>query len=99
VNSLKKDAFLALKKRLIGPCFIGPILNWAQWRGTRMPLKTKTFNKRMRSRDGVKEGKSGVAIWRGIGLKRELNEPIEYYTPGVHHVEFSQGFSRAGRAA
>jgi putative DNA primase/helicase len=74
-------------------------LNWAQWRGTRMPLKTKTFNKRMRSRDGVKEGKSGVAIWRGIGLKRELNEPIEYYTPGVHHVEFSQGFSRAGRAA
>jgi phage/plasmid-associated DNA primase len=70
-------------------------LRWAQSRGTKVPLKSKTFNKRMRSREGIKEGKSGVWLWRGIGLKRDLHEPTAYQTPGVHHFDFSQ----AGRAA
>ena len=70
-------------------------LYWAQSRGTKVPLKPKTFNKRIRSREGIKENKSGVWVWRGIGLKRDLHEPTAYQTPGVHHLDFSQG----GRAA
>src|SRR5207253_10763506 len=33
-------------------------LGWAGERGTRMPLKAKAFNKRMRSREGIDDKKS-----------------------------------------
>ncbi len=47
-------------------------LEWARERGTKVPMKPKAFAKRLRSRAGISERKSGNdRLWRGISLKYE----------------------------
>ncbi len=47
-------------------------LEWAQARGTKVPMKPKAFAKRLRSRIGISERKSGNdRLWIGISLRYE----------------------------
>jgi hypothetical protein len=43
-------------------------LDWLIARGTKFSLSTKKFTKRMRSRKGIGEAKSGVEFWTGLAL-------------------------------
>jgi putative DNA primase/helicase len=50
-------------------------LGWAFWRGIKVPLKPKAFAKRLRSRIGISERKSGDGrFW--IGISRKKGETI-----------------------
>lgn len=73
-------------------------LGWAGDRGTRMPLKSKAFNKRMRTRERITEKKSGVWIWHGLGLKRPPDETYSYHHNSAYKVLLRGGVPRAARA-
>jgi putative DNA primase/helicase len=66
-------------------------LNWARDRGTKVPMKPKAFAKRLRSRGGIFEGKSGVTLWRGLSLRDAADEePRMYQANGGFRVDFSR---------
>jgi putative DNA primase/helicase len=70
-------------------------LEWARGRGTRVPMKPKAFAKRLRSRGGIGEGKSGDRYWFGLTLKQHGSDaPVDLSNKTVR-VSFSQGLTRA----
>ena len=63
-------------------------LDWVRSRGIKLPLKQKSLAKRLRCRDGIKDGKSGERYWRGVGLKDQRNDAVTYHSNGAVHVSF-----------
>src|SRR5207302_1736477 len=56
-------------------------LIWAAARGIRMPLTAKKFAKRLKTRQGIGEKKSGVWFWTGLALKAELKHQPKSVRP------------------
>jgi putative DNA primase/helicase len=56
-------------------------LTWAGARGIRMPLTAKKFAKRLKTRQGIGEKKSGVWFWTGLALKAELKQQPKSVRP------------------
>jgi putative DNA primase/helicase len=68
-------------------------LEWARERGTKVPMRPKAFAKRLRTRQGIGETKSGTMVWTGVALKSE------YGTTSYHDGKVCVSFREAAQPA